>query len=206
MLSHFLRAYPKTSALTFVGVAEQAIGSNTGFTATYPTGTQVGDLAVICISASNNLGSGYTATGWTSRSAITSPSSIKAQLMTKVVDSTSSQSFSATSGTITNTSYLLVVFRNASYSSFASTTNTSSASIDPPSLTGSFNAVIAFGNIALSDSAITQPSGYTTLGEIPSGSITTCGGYLISSSTNPNPGAFTNVTNAQNITYTVGLT
>lgn len=204
MLHHFLRAYPKTSsALTFVGVAEQAISSSNSFTATYPTGTQTGDLAVICIAASNNLGSGFSCTGWTSANVETTPSGIKGQLMYRTVGTTGSQSFSASLGP-TNTSYLLAVFRNATYSNYAVTTSTTT--IDPPSRTGTFNAVLAFGGIAVSDSTITQPSGYTTLGEIPSGTITACGGYLISNSTNPNPGAFSGVSNGNNFSYTVGLT
>lgn len=191
-------------AITFVGVAEQAIGSNTGFTATYPSGTQDGDLAFICVSATNNLGSGYSATGWTSLNVTTSPTGIKSQILYRVVSGTGNQTFSSSSGTITNSSYLLTVFRNATYSNIATATGSASV-VNPPQRTGLFNAVVCFGNINAADTAISPPTGYTTLGEIPSTSITTCGGYLLTATLDPDPGTFNGVSSSNWIAYTIGL-
>jgi hypothetical protein len=209
MLSHFLRAatvQPPPSNITFVGTSEAAVSTNTNsLSIAYPAGTQNGDVALICITTNNNMSSGYSATGWTSLDAETGPSGVKCNLLRTVVSGTGTQSFTKGSFDPGQVSYILAVFRGATYSSFSLATGSSGAP-NPPSRTGSFNAVVAFGNSSTGDSSVTPPTGYTTLGEINNTSITTMGGYLISSSTNPDPAAFTNINSANWIAYTIGLT
>lgn len=207
MLSHFLRSatIKPSSGITFIGTSE-ATGSGNSFTVTYPAGTQNGDVAIICITTNNNMSSGYSATGWTSLNANTTPNNVKSNLLRTIVSGTGTQSFTKGSFSPSQLSYIVAVFRNATYSNF-SVANANTGLPNPPSLSGTFNAVIVFGNSDVSDSAVTPPSGYTTLGEINNTSITTMGGYLIGSATNPDPSTFTNIssTNAW-ITYTIGLT
>lgn len=206
MLSHFLRArYTASSSITFVGVAEASLSSGNSFTATYPSGTQNGDLAFIAISAENNLGENFTASGWTSLNRTTTQGNIKSQLLYTVVSGTGSQSFTKGGITTGAKTYLLAVFRNATYSSF-STVTSGSGVVNPPSLSGTFNAVVCFGHTDISDSTVTAPTGYTTLGEISNGNITTCGGYLLSAATNPDPAAFGGIASSAYNAYTIGLT
>jgi hypothetical protein len=205
MLSHFLRAASiKPSAITFIGAAE-GTGSGNTINVTYPAGTANGDVAIICITTNNNLSTGYSASGWTSLNAETNESSVKANLLNAVVSGTGTQTFSKSGLSPSQLSYIVAVFRNATYSNF-SAANNSTGLPNPPSLTGNFNAVVVFGNSNQSDSAVTPPTGYTTLGEINNTNITTMGGYLISSSTDPNPGNFTNIASGQYVAYTIGLT
>jgi len=206
MLSQFLRAasFKPGAALTFVGVAEASTGTNTNsLTVSYPAGVQTGDLAFMCITVPVFSGDvAYTSTGWTSLN-VRSEGNVSSQLLYRVVDTTGSQSFTRTGTAPTRTGYLLAVFRNANYSSFSFAVGNDNA--NPPVLSGTYNAVVAFGNVAVADSTIAPPSGYTTLGEISGGGISTCGGYLISQVTNPNPGQFA-VAQVDYIAYTIGLT
>lgn len=205
MLTKMLRAATlKPPAITFIGTSE-GTGSGNSISVTYPTGTANGDLAIICITTNNNMSSGYSATGWTSLNAETGPSGVKSNLLYAVVSGTGTQSFTKGGFSPGQLSYIVAVFRGATYSSFA-TANGSTGLPDPPARTGTFNTVVVFGNSDQSDSAVTPPTGYTTLGEINNTSITTMGGYLIGSTTDPNPDTFTNIASGVWITYTVGLT
>jgi len=204
MLSHFLRASGRSTELIFVGVAEAVVTSNeNNLTISYPANAQTGDLALLCLTVPANLGLGYTSTGWTSLS-VESNDDVQAQLFYRTIGTTGSQSFTKTGTAPERVTYLLAVFRNATYSSFAEAEDDGAP--NPPQLIGTFNAVVVFGNIDNADSAITPPSGYITLGEIASGSITTCGAYRIGAATNPNPGSFGNVSSNGYIAYTIGLT
>lgn len=203
ILSHALRAIRKN--ITFVGTSE-ATGSGNAFTVTYPAGTEDGDIAIICITTPSNMSSGYSATGWTSLNANSEQPGVKSNLLYRVVSGTGTQSFSKGSSAPSELSYIVAVFRNAAYSSFNVASGDDSP--NPPSLTGSFNLVVAFGSSSASDSTVTPPTGYTTLGEINNTNITTMGGYLIGPSTNPNPSAFSGITVGTwtYTAYTIGLT
>lgn len=176
--------------------------SNT-FTVDYPAGTQNGDLAIIGILGSNNFGTDFTANSWTKIDRQVVQTGVRSQLSYTVVSGTSSQTFTRTGSTIVSPSYILVVFRNTTYSSYAFANN-STASPDSPSLTGSFNCVVSFGFTAATDTAVDPPSGYVLANNVSNVS-SLMSAYSIGNQTNPDPGSFQNVTSGAWHAYTVGL-
>jgi hypothetical protein len=202
MLQHFLRAINKGG---LVGVTEGTAPSGNSFTVDYPSGTQNGDLAFLALSAENNFADNFTSTGWTHLDRESGRGGIKSQLLYRVVSGTGTQTFTKGGITTGSKTFMLVVFRNFTYSSFAGTDG-GSGTPNPPLRTGTFNAVVAFGHSEFGDSSVTPPTGYISLGEIDNGTITTMGAYIISSITDPNPDAFTNISSGDWIAYTIGLT
>lgn len=203
MLHHALRA--AAGAIQFVGHTTAIVSpdSNT-FTASYPTGTQNGDLAIIAISATNNLGNPFLATGWTVIDRQVVQTGVRSQLSYRVVSGTSSQTFSKTNVVTVFPAYTLLVFRNTGYSTY-SFANNSTGSPDAPSLTGTFNAVVAIGVSAATDSAVDAPSDFT-LASNTTNVASLMAAFRINNEVNPNPGAFQNVTSGAWHAYTLGLT
>lgn len=202
MLHHALRA--SAGAIQFIGHTTAIVSpdSNT-FTVSYPTGTQDGDLAIIAISATNNLGNPYTSTGWTLIDRQVVQTGVRSQISYRVVSGTSSQTFSKFNVVTVRPAYILLVFRNSGYSAY-SFANNSTGSPDPPSLTGTFNAVLAIGMSAATDSSVDAPSGFTLLSNITNtASLMTA--LLINNEVNPDPGSFQNVTSGAWHAYTLGL-
>lgn len=207
MLHHALRAAvgATVGAIEFVGHTTAIVSpdSNT-FTASYPTGTQNGDLAIIVISATNNLGNPFLATGWTVIDRQVVQTGVRSQLSYRVVSGTSSQTFSKTGVVTAFPAYILLVFRNATYSSY-SFANNSTGSPDAPSLTGTFNTVVALGFSAATDASVDAPSGFT-LASNTTNTASNMAAFKISNEVNPDPGAFQNVTSGAWHAYTLGLT
>ena len=206
ILSHALRAVQKNTAITFVASEKVNLGTASTITAAYPAGTQDGDVAFMFITADSNMGSGYSATGWTRLDTNTGESDAKACLLQRVVSGTGSQTFTR-SGAINGGTYIIATFRNATYSNFAGAdSNGGTSVVNPPSLTGSFNATVVFGVVSVVDSTITAPTGYTTIQGEAGPIASSCGGYLLSVQTNPNPSTFSGVSASAWVAYTIGLT
>lgn len=205
MLTHILRAAAGNNTSGFIGTTELSTTSNTNsLSIAYPAGTRDGDLAFMAIATGSNLSSGYSSSGWTSLDVDTSRS-VKAQLLYRVVSGTGTQSFTKGSFDPNGVACILAVFRAFTYSSFSVVAT--NGTVNPPSRSGTFNAVVCFGMVNVNDSSITPPSGYTTLGEINNSvGITTCGAYFLGAVTNPDPGAFGGVSSADYVAYTIGLT
>ena len=205
MLHHALRACSGASVVVeYIGNTTNIIdpASNT-FTVSYPAGTQDGDIAIIGICGSNNFGTDFTATGWTKIDRQTVQTGVRSQLSYRTVSGTSSQTFTRTGITIASPSYILIVFRNAGYSSFSFASN-STGSPDSPSLTGTFNCVVSFGFTAATDAAVDPPSEYVLANSVANTS-SSMAAFTINNQVNPDPGSFQNVTSGAWHGYTVGL-
>ena len=205
MLHHALRACSGASVVVeYIGNTTNIINpaANT-FTVSYPAETKDGDIAIIGICGSSNFGTDFTATGWTKIDRQTVQTGVRSQLSYRIVSGTSSQTFTRTGLTIATPSYILLVFRNAGYSSFSFASN-STGSPDSPSLTGAFNCVVSFGFTAAADAAVDSPSGYVLANSVANAS-SSMAAFIINNEVNPNPGSFQNVTSGAWHGYTVGL-
>lgn len=202
MLHHALRAC--SGAVQYIGNTTSIINpaSNT-FTVNYPSGTQDNDFAIIGILGSNSFGVDFTATGWTKIDRQTVQTGVRSQLSYRVVSGTSSQTFTKSGLTIVSPAYILLVFRNIGYSSYAFASN-STGSPDSPSLTGTFNCVLSFGFTASTDAAVDPPSGYVLANNVAN-LASMMAAFTINNEVNPDPGSFQNVTSGAWHGYTVGL-
>ena len=195
--------------IEYIGTTESQNSSSNTFSIAYPTGTQAGDLALIFITASNSFGNDFVATGWTVVDRDTSVGSVKSQVSRITVSSLGSQSFTKTGGTSNSVAYSMVVFRKAVFGAFAKATNTTTAAaVDPPSISGTFDAFLVSGHIDNSGT-YTAPTDFTRIGNVAgnvaNNAIRTVVADRIASVSNYNPGAFSG-TNALWVTYTIGLT
>jgi hypothetical protein len=160
MLSHFLRAVQKTSAVQVVGAASYgATASSTTHTINYPAGTQNGDL-VICFWGTGLNGASITVTGFTTIFA-NAYSGATAGIYSKTVSGESSvtATFSSSTGTVGAS---LIVIRNGSYNFYAVAAPNNSA-IDPISISANAGDIVATFGMAATSTAVTgiAESGYT---------------------------------------------
>ena len=205
MLAAKLLSVSAALNIEYIGTTENNVTSSNTFSIAYPSGTQVGDLALIFITASNSFGNDFVATGWTVVDRDTSVGSVKSQVSRITVSSLGSQSFTKTGSTSNSVAYSMVVFRKAVFGAFAKATNTTTAAaVDPPSISGTFDAFLVSGHIDNSG-AYTAPTDFTLIGNVAGTAIRTVVADRIASVSNYNPGAFSG-TNALWVTYTIGLT
>lgn len=196
--------YSGIDRFQYIGNTTSAvIPDSNSFSVDYPAGTQDGDLAIIAISATNNLGNPYLCTGWTTIDRQVVQTGVRSQLSYRIVSGTSTQTFAKTGVVTVFPAYTLLVFRNLNYSSYAFANN-STASPDSPSLTGTFNCVVSFGFTAATDTTVDPPTGYVSANNV-SNTASLMSAYSISNQTNPDPGSFQNVTSGAWHAYTVGL-
>jgi hypothetical protein len=145
--AYSVRLSPNSSVTgSFVGATNDNIisGSATtnSFTINYPSGAITGDLAIVAITATNNLIGGFTAAGWTQ--ADTTTGAINSCLLYKVITDLSAVTFTHVGPTSTCVTASMAVFRNTVYNSFTSATGTSGYP-NPPSITTS--GVVAINDI-----------------------------------------------------------
>jgi hypothetical protein len=137
--------------------------TGTTFVMDYPTGTQIGDLAIVAFSTKNNFGSDATATGWTVVNRDTSVSNVKAQISYKVVTDLNQVTFTKSTAASTAPTAEMIVIRTASFSAYAKAV-ASSVSTPDPAAVASTGAVIQTLHVDNVVGTYTPPSGYTLAG------------------------------------------
>jgi hypothetical protein len=173
--------------LPFIGYSVDTLVSSyvSTFDMEYPAGTEVGDNAIILVSATGNMGGTISSTDWTF--VASSTAGVKSQVLAQAVASLTTQTFTHSNGGVTDLTAIMLVFRGLTWGSQALATGTNDKP-DPPSIT-SLGLTVAFGSLRNSSTVTGYPSGYTEVGARSHGS-TSMAAYKIVSGTE-DPGNFT---------------
>jgi hypothetical protein len=188
--------------LPFIGYSVDTLVSPnvSTFDMEYPAGTEVGDNAIILVSATNDMGGTISSTGWTF--VASSTAGVKSQVLAQAVSSLTTQTFTHSGGTITGLTAIMLVFRGLTWGSQGIATGTDDKP-NPPSIT-SLGLTIAFGSLRNDSTIIDYPLGYTEVGARSNGS-TSMAAYKLVSGTE-DPGNFTCSVSAdwhgRSVTYT----
>lgn len=177
----------------------------------YPSGTQIGDLAIVAFTAKNNFGNDATSSGWTVINRDTSQNNAKAQISYKVITDLNQVTFSKTGATSTGSTAIIIVIRSATYSTFSKAVASTTSNPNPAAVasTGTVIQTLHVDAVA-GTTSFTQPSGYTLVNyDLSSGNDATVVAYKLKTAAASEDAGIWQVnsgTTANWVTYSIAVT